>query len=547
MALAALLWTGCNGVIADAPGSSGEADQDKPPSYDTDGDGVPDVFGPAPAGLRRLSQVQYENTVRDLLGEAVSVPGELEPDTAVNGFVSVGSSRTTISPRGVEQYEAAAFALAQQVVADEALRAALVPCDPGTASEAACLGELVTDFGRRAWRRPLTGGEADRYTAIAVDAATTLGDFWAGVEFAVAALLQSPNFLFRVELGEPDPSDPTRRRFTDWEMATRLSYFLWNSTPDEELLAAAERGELTTDAGLRAQADRLAASPRARHSVRRFFTELLDLVAMDHLSKDPELYPAMTDTMGESMREGALRTIEHLIFDEGADYLALFDSRLTYVNAELAALYGIEAPMADGFAPVMLPEDGMRVGLLGQAAFLARHSHPTATSPSLRGKFVRTGLLCQDIPAPPDNVGELPEPNPDAPTMRERLAVHRENEACAGCHSLMDPIGLGMENFDGIGMFRTTENGVTIDATGELDGTYFADAAELGTALRGHPDLAPCLVRNVYRYATGHIETEGEEVAIYDLIDAFETDYAIQSLLVDVVASEGFRYASEPE
>ena len=537
--LCALALAGCDGMIADPSGSSSGTGT---PTIDRDGDGIPDTLLPVPGTLRRLSAPQYVQTVKDLFGDSIEVTGELEPDTAVNGFVSVGSSRTTISPRGVEQYETAAFEVAAQVVADTALRSSLVPCAPSDA----CLREVVETLGRRAWRRPLTPDEIDRYHAIAVDASTTLGDFWGGVEFAIAGLLQSPSFLFRVELGEPDPDDPTRLRYTDWEMASRLSYFLWNTTPDDELLDAAAAGELTDPAGLRLQATRLAESPRARGAVRTFFSEALDLVAMDDIAKDTSIYPMMTPTMGASMREGTLRTIEHLVFETEADYRSFFDTPITYVNDELATIYGLEPPGTGAFEQVMLPADGMRAGILGQAAVLARNSHPTVSSPTLRGKFVRQVLLCQEIPAPPADVGELPEPSPDAPTMRERLAAHRENAACAGCHALMDPIGLGLENFDGIGVFRTTENDVTIDPSGELDGVYFADARELGVALRDHPDLGECLVRNLYRFATGHIETRGEEVSILHLVDGFEDDYAIRSLLVDVVLSEGFRYAGEP-
>lgn len=531
----------CNGVISDTAHESGGSV--RPRNLDRDGDGIPDVMVPAAAGMRRLSNEQYANAVHDLLGDGIEVPAELEPDTAVNGFIAVGSSRTTISPRGVEQYETAAFSIAQQAVADTAGRGALVPC-AGSGSDAACLRSFVTDFGRRAWRRPLTADEIDRYAAIAVDAATTLGDFWAGVEFAIAGLLQSPSFLFRVELGEPMSGG---RRYTEWEMATRLAFFLWNTTPDDALLAAAERGELTTDAGLRAQAERLASDPRARTSVRTFFDELLDLVAMDELTKDTTIYPQMTATTGASMREGALKTFEHLVFEADADYRSFFDTRITFVNADLAPIYGVDAPAGGGFEQVMLPADGMRAGLLGQAAVLARHSYPTRSSPTLRGKFVRQVLMCQGIPAPPDDVGELPEPSPDARTMRERLAIHRENPSCASCHDLMDPIGLGLENFDGIGAFRETENEVTIDPSGQLDGMPFADAAELGAVLRDNPLVGQCLVRNMYRFATGHIETDGEEVVLRELIGSFEDDYRIRGLLVDIVMSDGFRFAGEPQ
>jgi hypothetical protein len=487
--------------------------------------------------MRRLTAAQYINSVRDLLGE-VSVPTDLEPDTAINGLVAVGNSRTTISPTGVEKYETAAYDVAQQAMSTPALRDAIVRCTPAGPDDAECARETVSAFGRRAFRRPLSEIETTRYVDVATLAGRTLGDFYQGLEFALAGLLQSPNFLFRVELGEVDPTAP-QRRHTDYEMATRLSYLLWNTTPDDALLDAAESGLLTTDAGLREQAARLLSEPRARESYRMFFMELLDLV--EDFYKDADAYPDASPTLSASAREGVLRTVNDLIGEQDAPYPELFQTRVSYVNGELAAIYGVEAP-GTGFARVMLPEDGMRVGLLGQAAFLARQAHSTASSPTLRGKFVRQTLLCQTIPPPPDDIGELPEPSPDLPTMRERLAEHRTNDACATCHALTDPIGLGLENFDGMGAFRLTENDAMINASGDLDGMPFTDASDLGAAVGSHPELGPCLVRNLYRYATGHIETDGEEVVIRALAGSFSEEARLRQLLLEIVMSDGFRF-----
>ncbi|MDQ3034674.1 MAG: DUF1592 domain-containing protein [Myxococcota bacterium] len=536
LAAAALaLAPGCLGVIDDSPAGPAGTDPRVRP-------GEPAAL-PSPT-MRRLTGDQYRNTVADLLGEGVGPTGALEADSILNGFVALGASRATISPIGAELYERAALEVADQAMSDPTRRAELVPCTPASTADAACAREFVIEFGRRAWRRPLETVEVDTYSMIAVRSAEVLADFYEGIELAIAALLQSPNFLFRVELGEAAPEG--RRRFTSLEMASRLSYALWSSTPDETLLAAAERGELATEDGVRREAERMLASPRARSAVRSFFGEMLRLEALDRLPQDPALYPNMSDTIGAAMRESTLRTIETQLFDGDASYRSLFDSRSTFVDAELADLYGLPAPDGGGFVEVELPADGPRAGLLGHGSVLALLSHSHASSPTVRGKFVREALLCQTIPPPPPDVGELPEPSPDLPTMRERLAEHRANPACASCHQVTDPIGLGLENFDAIGAFRELENGATIDPSGELDGTAFADARGLGEALRDHPELTRCLVRNLYRYASGHVETRAEAPMLDALATAFD-DGRLRLLLVELVASDGFRHTGAVE
>jgi len=506
--------------------------------------GVHDATPHAPPAMRRLSAQQYLNSVADLLGDGVAPTTTLEADISVNGFVALGTSRMTVSPRGAELYEQAALEVADQAMGDATRRDALVPCTPSGTVDAECAREVITELGHRAWRRPLTPAELDTYTAIATRSAEVLGNFHEGLEMAIAGLLQSPNFLFRVEVGEPIPEGG--RRYTSLEMASRLSFALWNSIPDDALLAAGERGELATEEGVREAAWRLLDSPRASTAVRAFFGELLRLEALDRLPQDATDFPLRTETIGASMREGTLLTIEHQLWERDGGYRSLFDSRTTFVDQDLAALYGVPARTEPGFAQVELPADGARGGILGEGHILALLSHASATSPTVRGKFVREALLCQSIPPPPPDVGELPEPSPDLPTMRERLREHRENPACATCHAVTDPIGLGLENFDAIGAFRERENGALIDPSGELDGTSFADARGLGEALRDHPDLTRCLVRNLYRYSSGHVETTREARMLDRVALGFE-DEGLRTLMVEIVSSSGFRLTSEAE
>jgi hypothetical protein len=534
IALLAALLTSCTGGLVEGPSGPGSPEQQEDSAK---------AFAAAPAALRKLTMTQYRNTARDLLGAHVTLPAELEEDTAINGFFAIGAAKATISPLGSERYEAAAYALAAQAL-DAAHRDAFVGCTPSDSSDTRCTRDFLTRFGLRAFRRPLTSEELDRYAALAKHAQTTLADFYAGLEFAVAGLLQSPNFLFRVELGNPDPEAPARRKFDDYEMASRLAYLLWNSTPDPELLEAAARGELVTIAGLREQTERLLADDRARAALDVFHSEWLALDELATLDKDAALYAGMDDALRGAMRDDVLDTIEALTFGSELDFRALFTTRVAFVTPALAALYGLDD--FTGGRRVELPASAQRAGLLGKAAFLAMNAHQSATSPTKRGKYIRERFLCQSIAAPPPNVVTvLPETNPDAPTMRDRLAPHAEQPSCAGCHELMDPLGLSLEHFDAIGRYRADDDGHPLDTTGALDGAEFDGAEELAQLLHDHPATSACVARQLYRYAVAHVETSGEAPAVEALERTFaQSGHRFLDLLRAVVESDGFRYAA---
>lgn len=515
---------------------------------------LPLAQGPAPElepsepVLKRLTTEQYRNAMLDLFGSDLALPASLEPDVDVEGLYAVGASVTTISPLGVEQYEDAAYLVAEQVMGEPERREALVPCQPEGTVDDVCAAATLEELGLRAWRRPLSEAELDTLVDLSALAADTLGDFHAGLAYGVAALLQSPNFLYRVELGEPDPDVPGERRYTDWEMASRLAFFLWNSIPDAALLEDAAAGRLTEEEGLADAVGRMLEDERTRSGVRSLYADMLDLHRLEELSKDPLVFTAMSDEVGSSAREETLRGIEALVFEEDGDYRELFTTHRTYLDRKLAQLYNVPAPTED-FSEVWLPVDGTRRGLLGQVSFLALQAHAVSTSVTRRGAFVRTTLLCQTIPPPPADVATtIPEATDDAPTMRDRVAIHLEDPVCASCHELTDPIGLGLENFDGLGQWRTHENGVEIDPSGELDGDSFANAYELADALYHHPSLGPCMVRTAYKYATATLIGEGEE----DLVEWHAANFAIeghrvQALLADIAMSPGFRRAGEVE
>jgi hypothetical protein len=348
-----------------------------------------------------------------------------------------------------------------------------------------------------------------------------------------------------VEVGAPGPDG--ERLLTDLELASRLSYLLWNTAPDEQLLSAAESGALSTPEGLRAEAERLLADPRGRTGVETFFTEVHELDLLDDATKDPTLFPASSPEVAPAARAETLATIDHVVFDEDGDYRTLFTTRTTFIGPRLAAIYGVPAPELGGVGQTELPSDGGRRGLLGQASFLILNAHTSSTSATLRGKFIRERLLCQTMPAPPADVDtSIPEADATSPTLKQRIATHLEVEECAGCHRLMDPIGLGFENFDAIGRWRDTEAGATIDPSGELDGAAFGDAWGLGRVVAEHPALGPCFAENLYKYALGQDVSEGEDEYVDWLGDAFAADeYRVQALILRLIEGPAFRRVGE--
>jgi hypothetical protein len=508
------------------------------------------AFTPAPSRLRKLTKLQYQNTLRDLFDGPVTIAKDaLEEDQEKHGFNSIGASYVTISSRGVEQYEAVAYSVSKQVLESDTRKTALVGCTPAGTTDATCTRTFLQKFGRRAWRRPLTSDELDRWVAVATDAQTKLASFYEGLEIATTGLLVSPNFLYRVELGEPDPTHTHPNgwlKFNGYEMATRLSFFLTNSTPDDALLDAAARGELNNADGVKAAATRLIAATEAKRALDGFFEELLQLPKLETLARDPALFPAMSPTLGASMNSETLALFEDIVFTRDSDVRELFDANTTFVNAELAKLYGLPAPSGTGFSKVTLPADSVRAGILGHASFLAVNSHVKRSSPTYRGKAIRERFLCESMPAPPGDVPPLPDgATGDRATARQRLEMHRKVEPCKSCHTLMDPIGLGLENFDAVGAFRTTENEATIDPSDNLDGKAFTSPRELAKLLREDVRVAPCLARNLFRHAAGHVEAKTEEPGVANVIKAFESDgYRVKSLALAIVVNDAFRFAT---
>lgn len=496
------------------------------------------------ASLRKLTRSQYANSLTDIFGKALVVPPTGEPDAISQGLASIGAANTPYSSLGVETFESAAFAIGTQLIGEESLRTAHIPCEESPSFDKNCAESVITTLGRALWRRPLTSEEVDAMVGVSKGATETLESRHEGLTFGIAGLLQSPYFLYRMELGtEIEGSE--ERAFDGYELATRLSYFLWNTTPDSALLDAAEAGLLDTEEGLIAEADRLLDDPRAREGLKQFYDEYLDLDEAEKLSKDPTVFEFFSVDYGMAIAEETRLLLDYIVFDGDRDFRELMTSKTTHLNPLLAALYDLPSPAEEGFTRVNLPADGPRAGLLGHASFLAQHSHQVSTSVTRRGEAVRKILLCQSIPSPPVDVDtSIPEPSGTAPTMRDRVAEHLQNPSCAGCHMLTDPIGLGLENFDGVGRYRVLDNGALIDPSGDLDQAEFQDALELGEAIGNHPDFSDCLVKTMTRYATGRLEKNSEREAVDYLIDSFETGgFRVKSLIREIIKSPLFRKA----
>ena len=497
--------------------------------------------------MRRLTEAQYRNAVADIFGPDIQVAGRMDPLVRLpHGLQTSAVSAISVSPAGFEQYTQMARAIAGQVV-DDAHRATLVGCRPAAEDHAddACAQAFLERVGRLLFRRPLEPAELERQVAAAREGARLSGSFYTGLALSLETMLVSPHFLFDIDVTEPDPERPGELRLDGYSRAARLSFFLWDTTPDTLLLDAAARGDLHTAEGLARQVDRMVASPRLEASVRTFFFDMLGFERIEDLSKDAVLYPQFVRDVKAEMPEQTLRTIVELLVRENRDYRELFTSRTTFMTRALAQVYALPVrPGRDGWVRYELPEDSSRAGILTQMSFLAAFSHDGRSSPTLRGQALRELLLCQPVPDPPADVDfSLLEDtdNRDLRTARDRLEVHRANPVCAGCHRITDPIGLTLENFDAVGAYRTSENGAPIDASGALDGTEVAGPVELAAAVSRHPAAPRCLARRVAEYALRRPLANADLVWAAEMSARFaEEGYRAPALFRAIAVSDAF-------
>ncbi len=490
--------------------------------------------------LRVLTQSEYKNALEHLLG-AISAQLVLPPDTFVAGFTAIGGAEVTINPTAGEQYETASRAAVAEVFADAARWQTLVGCQPQADLSDACVASFVQSFGKRAFRRDLAAAEVEKWLKVGQDAAQLAASATHGLQAIVSGLLQSPYFLYRVEINKLDPSNG-RLKYDGLSTATRLAFLLTGGPPSDALLTAAAAGQLDTAEGVRTAAAPLLNDPNAVERMSEFFSEYARADLVSVVQKSTDLFPSFNAALQSSMLQATHAFIKNIVLAPGADVRSFFDSDQTFVDATLAPIYGVAAP-ASGFAQLTLGLETGRAGILGQAAVLAGHSQPDHNSPTRRGVFISEVFLCQTPPPPPDGVVTTLPTDPSM-TTRQKLDLHRTSASCAGCHALFDPLGFGLEHFDSIGKYQATENGLTIDATGTLDGVAYDGAAQMGAAFRQSARAMTCMMSNFYRSANGVHDSAPDSEQIDALTLALASKgYVWRDLMAEFVVSDAFRSA----
>lgn len=520
------------GSDATSTGTDDDTDADAS-SGDTGGPATCDALDVDVQPLRRLTRAQYRNIVRDVLGLVVDTE-QLGGDEKMGTFDANASA--PVSTVTVEQYRLIAESLATQA---KGRVDAIVPCDPATQG---CDATFVREVGRLLLRRSLADEEIATYLEL-----FAMGDVFAdGMRLVLQAMLQSPAFLYHLELSLPDPDDDVVP-LEGPELASRLAFFLWNSGPDGALLDAAEAGELDTREGLRAHAERLLQDTRARDAIASFHVQWLAIDQLPHVLKDPDVYPLFDDTLRDAMADETRRFAQSVILQGDAKLDTLLTAPWSFIDGPLFELYGVAKPAGHhpGLRVDLDPNE--RAGLLTQASFLATHAHADQSGPIQRGAAIRRNLLCDPPPPPPPTVNAVPpSPDPDA-TTRELFEQHAEDPACAGCHALIDGIGLGFEGYDGIGAYRDEENGMPVDQSGELVATDvdgpFDGVVEFAHALAGSQQVRECVSHQWFRYAFGRVEGERDACSLDVLTDAFEQSGGdIRALLLAIVETDAFRH-----
>ena len=500
--------------------------------------------------VRRLTHAQYDNTVRDLLGDFSKPALRFPPEDYVDGF------KNQLTAQGMPPLLIEAYSTAAEKIATNAFRVGdinhLIPCKYSSPEDTKCRDEFIRKFGLRAFRRPLSEEEVQRYGTVFSEQAKTTKKFLEGARVVVEAMLQSPNFLFHVEAG-PDG------RTSDYDIASRLSYMLWNTMPDAELFNAAARGELRTPEGRESAARRMLSDPKGRQALDEFFDEWLRFDRVINAVKGRG-FNEFTPELGVAMAEETKSLLQYLVWND-KNFMESLTAPYSFLTEDLASVYKVPAPKNE-FDMVQFPPDVRRAGILGQGAFLASTAGPIATSPTARGIFIRERLLCQHIPPPPPGVNTtLPDPvEGKVHTRRDLMTAHVENPTCASCHRLMDPIGFGLENFDAIGRWRDQETiqlpgaggagrggkqvKLPINTQGEIAGlpnSSFNDAKQLGTILAESPICQKCIVRQMFRYSYGRLETNADEATIDQLFLKFkDSGFRFKALMLALVQSPEF-------
>lgn len=497
---------------------------------------------PGPRALRRLSAAEYNATLKDLFGDPNVPLTAVFNDPTVLGF-SVDTRALVVQGLGAQQLMDQAESIAQWAATTQLNK--LSSC---TAMDASCRQSFIRSFGKRAHRAPLSDADVAVYEKIFSGEAT----FAAGAEAVVSAMLQSPYFLYRRELGTADGSE---FKLSAYESASALSYLLTGSMPDNELFQAAESGALAQPAELQRHAERLLQSPRGHQSVATFMNGWLGLSKLATIAKDDTVFK-LTDSLRKSMIEETRQFIDDAVFKQNASFLKLLTSKTSFMNRELATHYGLPnaGSLGDQLMPVTIEPGQRDSGLLAQGGLLTALATAKESSPVQRGKMVRTRLLCQELPPPPANVDTNLKPSGSGKTTRQHFAEHSDNPLCASCHKMMDPIGFGFEHYDAFGRRREQDNGQPVDASGfvatsngDIPFTGIPGLTEYLTTEAGDA-VNSCLVRYWSYFAFGSAGWS-EDQCTYDAIaeQAKADGFALQSVVKAIVKTSRFsRRVADP-
>ena len=520
----------------DADGESGDAPEDPPPAQDcTESTGSGPIFA-------RLTRREYENTVVDLLGVSAEATGQFVPDGVVQGFET--NAVAPVTALHVQDYQSAAEAIA---AAAAPVAVSSLACDVATLGAQACGAQFIAELGPRAFRRPLTAEESDGLAAVFASGET----FDAGVRLVISAVLQSPDFLYRVERTQPEV-ETGRLRLDGYALASRLSYLIWNTMPDDELFELAAADMLSDADALAEQVDRMIDDPRGSRVFVDFHAQWLGIQSLPQLSKDPTLFPEVTPQVLASMQTGTAAFVDRVVRGGDARLETLLAARWGVVDASLAALYGVVLPtvpdptLPPGFFVAELPP-AERAGLLTQVGVVAAHAKPDQTAPILRGVFTRDRVLCTPLPDPPADAPPAPAVDPMVP-VREQFEQHSADPACSACHNLIDEVGFAYEHYDAVGRYRTVDfGGNPIDAAGELTGTDvdgpMADAVELAERLATSQQVQDCFATQWFRYVAARPLDAADACALQSVREQFDgTGGDVRSLLKSIVEHPSFAY-----
>ncbi|HEY3500157.1 MAG TPA: DUF1592 domain-containing protein [Polyangiaceae bacterium] len=529
---------GTTGGAGSPPGISGS-----PSTADCPQQAVP------PTPVRRLTRTEYANSVQDLLNVDPTPAKDLPADEVTGGFDN-RASILTVSPLHAEKYVFVSEELARSAVLN--LAALTGNCNTAQTGEEACAQQFAQSFGRRAFRRELTANDTQALMT-AYQAGATGGSYAEGIEVMIRAALQSPDFLYRLETTTPANPSAALVPLSQFELATRLSYLLWASGPDDALLDAAAAGQLGTRDAVASKAREMLASPKAHRAVANFFGQWTSTNRLDIITKQSDIFPSFTADVKAAMKAELPAFLDYVLWTGDRTLATLLTAPIAFVTPALAQLYGVTAPPGSESTPqrVDLPANQGRAGILTQAGFLSVQGHPDQTSPVLRGKFVRAMLLCDPPSPPPDDVNIMvPEVDPNA-TARERFGAHlTAGNTCNGCHSAMDPIGLAFEHFDAMGVYRELDGGKVIDVSGEIFDAddpslagEFVGVPELAQKLAGSDQVRDCMAMQLFRFASGRSEGQADSCSIGTIQETFASANGdIMELLVSITQSDSFWY-----